>query len=186
MKTIPTALVLASLMALAGCGQESHEAASNQSATSGSAERQQAPTLPDGFFLSAAPSEVISVSQARGSAETGQDIAFTGYIGGRVEPFTEGRAVFLLADSAKAPQCTEGCPAPHDACCVPRDVIAANSATVQVVDADGQPLKLDLNGLNGVVPGAEVTVVGTVREANDSLLIVDASGIVADQGAAAN
>ncbi|MEQ8820805.1 MAG: hypothetical protein RLY93_11225 [Sumerlaeia bacterium] len=187
MKLIPTTLAFASILALAGCAQEGAESTGATAAqeTTAAAPAEQAPALPEGFFLAEAPANALTVSQARANAKAGDDIALTGYIGGRVEPFTEGRAIFLVADSEVAPACTDACAVPWDACCVPRDTIAANSATIQVLDADGKTLKVDLKGQNGLEPGAEVTVVGKVREANESLLIVDASGIAANGGGSA-
>ena len=134
--------------------------------------------LPADFFLADAPAAAVTVATARATVATGQDVVLTGYIGGRPKPFTEGRALFVMADMEKAPACTDGCPVAWDACCVPGDVIAANSVTVQVAGADGMPLKLDLQGRNGLNPGAQVAVMGTVREANPSLMIVDARNVV--------
>jgi hypothetical protein len=128
-------------------------------------------------MLAAAPGDVIPVAEARRTAKTGDTVSLAGYIGGRAEPFTEGRAVFLLADSEAAPACTDACAVPWDACCTPRETITANSATVQVVDAGGMPLKVGLEGRDGLKPGATVTVVGKVREAGDAVMIVDATGL---------
>lgn len=172
MRNIASTATLATLLAVAGCGQQGAE-----SPGAAAPEAPQATSLPDGFFLAEAPADAPPLSQARASAAAGQEITFTGYIGGRAEPFTAGRALFLVADTEAAPACIDACPIPWDACCTPGDVIAANSATVQVVDDEGRPLRLDLNGLNGLAPGAGVTVVGSVREAGGGILLVDASGV---------
>ena len=177
MKHITSAFIIASFVALSGCGQEEAATASTNNAAS---ETQQTAALPGDFFLNEEPANTVSLSEARASAQTGDDITFTGYIGGRAEPFTKSRAIFLVADSEKAPPCTDGCPAPWDACCTPNEVITENSATVQVLDAEGQTLRMGLNGQNGLAPGSQVTVVGKVRQANDAVLIVDASGIKVD------
>ncbi len=138
--------------------------------------------LPEGLFQQAAPADAAPLAEVRAAAEPGDTVAFHGYIGGRMEPFTEGRAMFLVADSEEAPACTpDTCPTPWDACCIANEKIAANSATVQVVDDDGKLLGIGLNGVQGLAPGTELTVVGKVREANDSVFIVDATRLAIHQ-----
>ena len=174
MKLIVHPLGLATILVLSGCGQEGRE---SQSTSSFAMETRQAAELPNGFFLNEVPSNAVPLSQARVNAKTGESIAFTGYIGGRKEPFTVDRAIFLVADAEKSPTCDDGCQTPWDACCTPSEVIAANSAAVQVLDTNGQTMRLSLKGLNGLVPGVQIAVFGKVREANDNVFIVDASGV---------
>jgi len=135
--------------------------------------------LPAELFQAAAPAEAKALSEVRPSAKVGDIVSFRGYVGGRVEPFVEGRSMFLVADAVQAAACVDdmSCSTPWDSCCTASDVIAANSATIQVVDVEGQVLKTGLNGKGGLAPGATVTVTGKVREAGDGAFIVDASGI---------
>jgi len=178
MKNITSALVLISAFTLFGCGQEAGESSSQgMNEIARPAEAEQPPTLPGGFFLQEDPPGVRPLHQAMANANAGEQVTFTGYIGGRAEPFTEGRALFLVTDSEKAPACTDACEIPWDACCVPRETIAANSAAVQVVDEAGQTLRLGMKGKEGLAPSVGVTVVGKVREANDEVFIVDASAL---------
>ena len=179
MKHLATPLLFAAMLALVGCGQEQTD---TPDAPPSQGENQPTVSLPDGFFLSEAPDGALPLSAARAAAGAGEPVAFTGYIGGRTEPFTEGRAIFLVADVEKAPPCADGCPRPWDACCVPGDVVIANSATVQIVDADGQTLRLGVKGRQGLVPGAMITVVGTVRQVSDAVFIVDATGVAVQEG----
>ncbi len=165
--TIPAVLFAA--LALSGCREQAAPPPPQPSAA--------APTLPAGLFTSAPSSDTKPIAEVRANAKPGDTIAIEGYIGGRAKPFTEGRAVFLLADVEKAPPCDDGCETPWDACCEPSETILANSATVQVVDAQGAPLKVSLEGTNGLKSGAVVTVTGKVREAGERILLVDASGI---------
>ncbi len=176
MKYITSVLVIASILAFVSCTPQQAEQEETKKETK---EQTAAPTLPEGLFLAEAPEDAASLAEVRANAKPGDKVAFTGYIGGRVEPFTDGRAIFLMADAEGAPACIpeHACETPWDACCEPSDIIAANSATVQVVDGEGKILHVGMNGINGLEPGASVTVVGTVRDAGESILIVDASGI---------
>lgn len=178
MKTLSTILILTTGMALTGCNQQTTSSESKSEAKPGNQIAEKAAvTLPDGFFLTEAPAETMSLAEARTKGATGDSVVFTGYIGGRVEPFTEGRALFLVADLEEAPPCADGCPTFWDACCTVNEDIIANNASTQVVDENGEILRLDLNGMNGLEPGKEITVTGKIREKNESVFIVDATGV---------
>lgn len=174
-KTLST-LALSAMITLAGCGQETaqKEQAPPQAAAAASSSEAK---LPEGLFLKEAPAGAKKLHEVRVAAKAGDPVTFTGYVGGRAHPFTDQRAIFLVADAEQAPPCTDGCQTPWDACCTAPEVIAASSATVQVADASGQILKAGLAGKAGLAPGAVVTISGKVREANSSMLLVDASGI---------
>jgi hypothetical protein len=159
--------------ALVGCGgnekqqeKKSPEAAAQTSAGS----------LPKDLFAASAPPDAKPVADAIGALKDGDQVVLAGYVGGRAEPFVEGRAAFLLADEKKAPACSDGCSTPWDACCTDGSVIAANSLNVMVVDAQGAPLKVSLNGQSGLKPGASAVVAGTVR-GSDKSLVLHASAI---------
>jgi hypothetical protein len=141
--------------------------------------------VPDGFILAAAPGDATSLSEAKTSASVGDRVVFEARIGGRGEPFTEGAAVFLVADRA-IPTCEElhgdGCPTPWDYCCEPKDNLLRNMATVQIVDDAGRPLRGAIKGLSGLDPMASIVVVGTVRQSEEVVFIVDASGIYVEAG----
>lgn len=174
-KTLST-LALGALIALAGCGQEAAQTEPTQPQASSAASSAEA-KLPEGLFLKEAPTGAKKLHEVRAAAKAGDAVTFTGYAGGRANPFTDQRAIFLVADAEKTPPCTDGCKTAWDACCSAPEVIAANSATVQVADASGQILKTGLRGKAGLAPGSAVTISGKVREANSSMLLVDASGI---------
>lgn len=139
-----------------------------------------AAALPSGLFLSSAPSDAKDVKDAKPTLKAGDRVVLVGRIGGSEEPFLAERAIFTLVDRClKA--CKEGnpedkCATPWDYCCESRKDITANSATVQVVGADGQPLKAALNGVNGLKPLATVTVVGTIARAEAESVVISASG----------
>ncbi len=103
-----------------------------------------------------------------------------GRIGGGVNPFVAERAVFTLADLS-LPPCDanpdDKCPTPWDYCCEPQDKIVAASVSVQVADDAGKPLKLGLNGVNGLRPGGELIVKGRVASKDGNSLVVSATTI---------
>jgi hypothetical protein len=138
--------------------------------------------LPEGLFLPAAPEGALGVREAKAQAAVGKDVVIRGRVGGRREPFTKSSAVFLLADQA-LPVCGEvnpndGCKTPWDYCCEPADVIAANTATIQVVGADSRPLAISVRGVHDLEPMAEVVVVGKVAQrSDDGVLVVNATGL---------
>ena len=96
-------------------------------------------------------------------------------------PFVNGAAVFLLAD-ASMKSCDElhgdGCRTPWDYCCEPRESLAAKIATIQIIDADGRPLRMSLTGRHGLAPLAEITVLGEIAQRSDSgTLVINARKI---------
>jgi hypothetical protein len=128
----------------------------------------------------AAPSDVATV---RDSVKAGDTVVVRGVVGGRVEPISPNRAIFTLLDSS-IETCDKmkdyACDTPWDACCEPADVIAANSLTVQVVDAEGNPLKAGLSGVGNLAPLKQVTVVGTFKPSPDgAAATVNATGLIA-------
>lgn len=143
-------------------------------ATSGSA------VLPAELMLSSPPEGVMEIPAAKGSVAKGATVAVRGRIGGSRRPFVAERAVFTIVDPA-IPSCAEGeddeCPTPWDYCCEPRERLAEHSATVQVLGANGAPLQVSLDGVSGLVPLAEVLVVGGVAEGPAGALILNATGI---------
>ncbi|MDX1972483.1 MAG: hypothetical protein SFY68_08135 [Candidatus Sumerlaeia bacterium] len=167
---------------LMGCSSNPEEQVHNHNHEHESGEKtvhslsEDAGKLPSGILLTTAP-EARRLTEVKPTAKAGEEITFTGYIGGREEPFTEGRALFLVADEVAAPQCTDGCPTAWDACCTPREAIMANSASVQLVDKEGKVLKLNLNGADGLIPGSRVTIRGKVETLSESVFVVNATGI---------
>jgi hypothetical protein len=141
-------------------------------------------SLPAGFFLESVPENAKDLSSLRKSGEVqpGDIVAIRGRIGGSAQPFVDGRAIFtLVGRDLKA--CNEKpgdtCPMPWDYCCEEPGDIRANSATVQVVDEKGQPLRTDLKGRMGLKELTEVVIVGKVATADNKVMIVNATGIAA-------
>ncbi len=180
MKRATTAMmvmVAGGALALGVVGCEKKEATPPVPTTSGSAAN---PADTPRFMLLSRPDNVVDVAAAKGSAKVGDSIALRGKIGGRPSPMSEGVATFVMMDPA-IPSCADnaedGCPTPWDYCCETPESIMNNSATVQVVGADGTALKTDLKKA-GLAPLDEVIVVGTVAEKSaEGVLVVKATGV---------
>jgi hypothetical protein len=145
--------------------------------------RQPPAALPAGMVLASAPADARPVLEAKADAQPGQPITLRGRIGGSEHPFTPGRAVFTIVDPSM-PACsdnpTDSCNTPWDYCCEDPSDLRRHSATIQLVGPDGQPLKVDIQGLSGLTPLAEVFITGTVRaREGDAVFIVDATGVYA-------
>lgn len=169
-RTFAIALAVATL---AACSSE--QPAAKASAPTAAAST--AAVIPASLFAAEAPAGAVGVATVRTSAKAGDDVVLSGFVGGRVDPFTEGRAVFLIADAASTPPCTDHCATAWDACCEPKEKLAASTATIQVVDEGGALLKAGLDGEGGLKAGANVVVAGAVRTADAGVFVVDAKSI---------
>lgn len=164
--TRPIAMTLACLAAVLtlGCGESNTPSADS--------------TTPTGWKLDTAPDAAAKIADAKASAKEGDTIALHGRIGGRMEPITLASGLFVMVDPA-VPACSDipddRCPTPWDYCCEPPESLAANSATVQLRDAEGRPIVLADGDLS---PLDKVIVVGTVApRPNAQTLIVHATGV---------
>lgn len=159
-------LAIGAAFTLGGCGGSPAGEASSPDAASRSSEA---------WLLDAEPAGAVDVREAKSSAQEGDEIVLVGRIGGRKEPMSEGSPVFLLID-LEIPHCGQlegdACKTPWDYCCEPRDSLVANSATVQLIEADGASSSADLSAA-GLAPLDEVVVVGTVapRPSEDVMLV---------------
>lgn len=124
----------------------------------------EAPANDTTWLATTAPTGAISVTEAKATAAEGDQIVITGTIGGRPEPITATSPVFLVMDNA-IPSCADKgndhCPIPWDYCCETPESRTANAATIQIVDAAGQPITTDPIAA-GLEPLHVVTIAGTV------------------------
>lgn len=132
------------------------------------------------WLLAAEPSAAAPVADAKAAAAEGDEVVVRGRIGGRRDPMSADSAAFVIIDPA-LPSCADnpddGCPFPWDYCCETPETIAANNATVQVVDADGRPIETDLRSF-GFEPLDEVVVVGVVAPRPEQrVLTIRATGL---------
>lgn len=165
------ALTGGALFGLIGCDRkaESPKVAANP-----------AVVLPAALFLAGAPADAKDIKDIKPSLKAGEKVVLSGRIGGSREPFVNGRAVFTLVDhrlKTCADDPDDTCKTPWDYCCEAPEDLNANMATVEVVSAEGQPLKTGLEGIHGLKPLSRVTVVGTVAQADSKNLLVKAEGI---------
>ncbi len=180
MKLIKTSFVVVAFsgLMLTACGNERSSESSSSSSTAGT------PSSP-AWVLTSAPSEWREIGEAKQNAQQGEQIVLRGRIGGRVKPMTEGSPAFVMMD-ASIPSCADKeddhCSIPWDYCCETPETIAANIATVIVVDESGNPVSSELTSA-GLEPLDEVIVVGTVdARPNQSVLTIRATGIHRKKG----
>lgn len=174
--TIVVSMLGASFLFVVACDSKSSE----QKETSKSQVTAAAP-LPESVFLKEEPAGAKVVEDVKKTAKVGDIVSLRGKVGGSKEPFVEGRAVFtVMGPGLKS--CDEGsdmpsCATPWDYCCDTSKEIAAHSATIQIVDANGAPLRAAVRGTHGIKELSQLIVVGKVKQADDTVLLVDATGI---------
>jgi hypothetical protein len=144
-----------------------------------------ADALPAGLRVDRAPAgPALGVGALKKSAKEGEEVVLRAVVGGAKSPFVDGRAVMTVADAEAITSCADmnmgkdACKTPWDYCCVPRDVLLANTATVRVAGPDGRPLKAGLQGWKGIEPLKIVVIRGVVGPRPDpGVLVVDAKEI---------
>ena len=169
---------------ITGCSKEEEVpvAAPSAPASTAPAAAAAGAALPASLIATTQPvGEVLDVAAAKKTAKAGDKIVVRGKVAGSVDPLADNRAMLTLLD-ANIKTCDampgDACKTPWDACCEPADVLAANTATVQVVDADGKPLKATLDGAGGLKPLKQVVVAGVAKQpAGSDVLVIEASEI---------
>ena len=137
--------------------------------------------IPAGL-ISKGPATGTGVSAVKATAKQGETITLVGRIGGSEDPFGQDRAVFTIVDPALKSCSNAGdpdhCATPWDYCCEDRGALKRGTATIEITDSNGRPLKVAVRGMSGLDPLAVVAVTGTVSEQNDAgLLVVRATKI---------
>lgn len=137
--------------------------------------------IPFGLMLDKEPEGAKNVVDAKQDAKAGQTIAVRGRIGGSMRPFVDGRAVFTVVGrgphACSDHEDDDHCDTPWDYCCTPRNDLRTHSATIQIVDEKGAPIRTDIKGRNGITELSDLTVVGTVVSTEGGALIIKATGI---------
>lgn len=136
--------------------------------------------LPADLFVTTSPPNAKTVEEMKASAKVGDTVVVRGRVGGSKEPFVEGRAMFtLMGNGLKA--CSDNaddeCSTPWDYCCDTAEDIAKHSATIQVVDSNGAPIKSDIKGRSAAKELSELVVVGKIVQAGEKTTVIAATSI---------
>ena len=139
-------------------------------------------TIPAAFFTTDRPTEAVDLIQIKPTASVGDSVVFLARVGGRVEPFVDGLAIFTVADpsllSCELMGDEDHCPLPWDYCCEDPNGITAGSATIRLTGSAGTPIAANAEGAGGLEPLKFVIVEGVVKERNDEgLFVIDATEI---------
>ena len=159
-----TGLILFLLVvSLGGCGESATSPGATGTDTS--------------WLLATMPAGAIPVSEAKRTAREGDAVVVRGRIGGRRDPMSTGKAVFVMMDPA-IPHCKiDACKKPWDYCCETPQSITTNSATVQLVGDTGKPMPIDLTS-HAIEPLDEVVIVGTVGpRPTEEVFVIHASAL---------
>jgi hypothetical protein len=159
------------LVLVAGCDRDGAVSKNPEPAAAGA-------VLPAGMIVATAPADAKGIIELKGTAKDGDEVVVRGVVGGTEDPVAANQAIVTLVD-AGVTTCDkmEGdtCKTPWDACC--EKDLATKVATVQVLGADGKPLKGSLSAA-GVKPLKQVVVAGKARvPADGKALIIEASKI---------
>ena len=172
-RTLLRTSALAATLILSACG-DSPEPSSAVPAESDS------PQSLAGLFLDSAPANPTPVGEIVESGTPGETVTAIGRIGGAVDPFGEGYAIFFLADDSLL-FCDEmgddHCTTPWDACCEDPEKVSTHRLLVQIPDDSGEVLPVSLKGKQGLDGLDEVIVTGTLETAAGGGVVIDASGI---------
>lgn len=163
---------ISAALLLSGCSNEAQTSSPSSSNTVSTTA--QAATLPADLFSDEPITEAASLVSIKESGKPGDEVQFVAAIGGRKQPFIDGRAVMVVSDLGLA-FCTDGCPVPWDACCALPEDVAKKTAMVQIVDAEGAPLRVGLK--DRLQAGGEIQVSGVVHSNDEGATIINAQRI---------
>src|SRR5688572_25046733 len=97
------------LMGLNGC-DKGKPAASNPKAPANNGA-----VIPAAYFVETEPAAAKPIVEVKKGAKAGDEVVMRGRIAGRRDPFTAGRASFMMTDMSLA-VCEDGCKTPWDHC----------------------------------------------------------------------
>lgn len=163
------ALSFAAALVMAGCSQQAEEipaAAASALAAGGGLEK---------IVVAEPAPQAVGVLAAKEKVQDGDTVA----VEGRVKDFVDGAPVFTLTDGSlkSCKDNGEDCPTPWDFCCEDAKTIAANTATVKLVGADGQALAGSPKGTNDLDHLAAVVAEGKARKDDQGNLVIEASKV---------
>lgn len=166
-------LVLLLLTSISGCGQHAVQATSTGGDNTASIDKNK-------YVLGDEPDGAVGVMIAREDFKDQEDIVLVGRIGGRKNPWIEGRSAFMVIDASMSVvangQETEEGQICMDDCCA--SLRAECTTLVKVVDDQGKPLAIDTRELLDVKENDMVVVKGKVqRDEDEGTFTVAATGV---------
>ena len=134
------------------------------------------------FHPVTASEPVLPIPGLRTRVSPGDKVILEAKVMGTETPFVDNRALFVVGDEGTLTSCDlrtgDQCRTPWDVCCEPADAIRAGTATIQIVDADGNVLKQSIRGVGGLKELSRVRVEGVVApQSTEDALIINATGI---------
>lgn len=195
----PALAVCAALLVALACDSKSNPPAAGGGATAPAAPTPAGPgspagasvvpAIPPGTVLLAELPKAAALGDIIRSAKVGDRVVFAARVAGRADPFVAGRAMMIVSDPSLKP-CNEReddkCPTPADLCCETKETIMANTATVQIVGADGKAIPVALSGVGGLATLDHVVVEGVLVERGDKGgFVVNASKVTRQPAASA-
>lgn len=178
MKTnwIIIAMLIAGTSLFSGCGsKEATESAETSKPSNGN-------SFAD-LFAPVGAEEAETITALRAKAKPGEQVTLVGKVMGMMEPFVPNRAAFVAGDEETLVSCEllgdeNHCPTPWDVCCEDPGKIRASTATIQVVNENGDVIKQEIRGVNGLKELSRIRVRGVVApQSSDEVLIVNAERI---------
>ena len=128
------------------------------------------PSIPSGLISRGALPTAAGLGEVIQKAKVGEKVVFAARVAGRSDPFVVGNAMMVVSDPKLKP-CNEReddqCATPADLCCETRETLRMNTATVQVIGADGKPLPIALTGIEGLTALDHVVIEGVLVERGD-------------------
>ncbi|HMO51000.1 MAG TPA: hypothetical protein PKE26_08040 [Kiritimatiellia bacterium] len=177
MKMRHNVLIAAIAIFAAGCGKSP---APTTIATDSAATPTQLTSV---FRAVTASGTILPIPELRTHVSPGDTVILEAKVMGTITPFVDNRALFVVGDEGTLTSCDlrgddDHCKTPWDNCCDdPRD-LRAGTATIQIVDAEGQVLKHGIRGVNGLKELSRVRVEGVVApQSTGTALIINATGI---------
>ena len=166
-------LFAGSIAVLGACGNGSDEKG-KPVATAGNS------VIPASYFASERPAGSVMLTDVKANAKVGDQVIVEARVGGRAEPFVDGIAMFIAADPrlVSCDQKGDYCTVPHDYCCENPDAMKAGTATIQMVDTDGNPFPVRAEGQGGIQPLKTVVITGVISEKDEGgTLVIDGTNM---------
>ena len=176
LSSLSTAVCGGTLILLSGCGDHGDHAHdhSSQGPAIAVASTDEVNVLKQYVqHLPAVPDDAIHLNQL--PDQIGAKVTVQARVGGRLNPFITDMAAMIVADTTQITACDamadDHCATPWDFCCEPDELVAQNTALVQVVGDNGAPVSEMLSGLYDIRPGSFVTIQGTLQQSEPSTII---------------